>query len=209
MKIRLLLLLCASLAPAQVPQAFLAAPSTGLRRPADADKRLRAVTIVPGLFDQDSAKPEKLVDFNLFDDLLLRVKLEKMEHAGPGDKTVIWTGTVLNTKRGSVVMAVTGKVHSATITTDTATFALQHATEGKHWISERDFSQVTPEAEPLRVPSGELPLRRAPAIEADDGACAGGRIYRIRLVQHRPHTLALVDRRLHRSDTRLAGYTSR
>jgi len=170
MNTKLLLLFAATISYAQVPQAFIPVPSGGLRRPTEEGKRARAVTIAPGLFERDSAKPEKLIDLNLFDDLMLRVKFEKMEYAGPGDKTVIWTGTVLNTKRGSVVMAVTGKIHSATITTDTASFALQHASEAAHWISERDPNRLAPDGEPVRVPSGELPLRRTPTTLADDGS---------------------------------------
>jgi len=141
-------------------------------------KRLQPVEIDTGLFDKEAAavftkdKPRKVVDFNLFDELHMRVQLDKVEYAAFPEKTLIWTGTVLNTKRGQLVMAVTGKIHAATLTTDDGTvYSLQHAEDSIHWLRQLDAAKLPPDGEPLRVPSGDLPpLRRDPVVVADDGS---------------------------------------
>lgn len=122
------------------------------------------------LFNRDAADAfqSRVLEFNLFDDARLLVRLEKVERAEP--RTLIWTGRILNSQRGQLVMAVTGKIHSGTLTTDEGTvFTIRNADDSVHWVQERDPTLLPPDLEPIRVLPGELPARRAPQIAEDDG----------------------------------------
>lgn len=164
------------------PSAFRPAPANRAPEPIDgrgAIKRQRPVDIDISLFDRDAVTrfhtqggnaPSKTIQFNLFDDANLRVVFDKADFPSADKKTVVWSGRVENTKYGQITMAVTGKVATATVSSERGVFTLQHAEGLTHWAQERDPSRLLPEVEPVRVPTGELPPQRAPVSIGDDGS---------------------------------------
>ncbi len=167
------LILASSAAAQEAPKVFRTLPWSRAPQlaPSEAARRTVPVEIESTLFDREAAAKfqPRVVEFNLFEDAALPVRLETVEHAGP--RTLIWTGQVVNSQRGRLVMAVTGKIHAASLTTDDGRlFTLRYADDSVHWVQERDSAGLGPDLEPVRVLPGELPVKRAPLTEADDGS---------------------------------------
>ncbi len=175
----LLSLLGAHLTAQTYPSALQPAPvSRAPIRPTPPEvKRSRPVNIDASLFGIQAAAefhtnrtrmPVKIVDLPLFDDVSYRASLDRAENAWDG-KTVVWSGTLEQTRRGQVILAVNGKIVSGTITTgEGAVYQIRHAAGTLHWVEEMDFTQLPPEAEPIPVFTPEA--TRAPEAVADDGS---------------------------------------
>ncbi|MFN0165697.1 MAG: BACON domain-containing protein [Bryobacteraceae bacterium] len=176
----LLGLLGANLQAQTYPAAFQPAPMSRapIRRTPPEVKRSRPVEMDAALFDLQAAAgfhtnrarmPVKLVELNLFDDVSYRARLDRAENAWDG-KTIVWSGTLEQTRRGQVILAATGKIVSGTITTgEGAVYQIRHAAGALHWVEEVDFSKLPPEAEPVPVFTPEAAIR-APEATADDGS---------------------------------------
>ncbi|MFN0171278.1 MAG: M12 family metallo-peptidase [Bryobacteraceae bacterium] len=176
----LLLLLTSALRAQTVPSVFVPVPMSRapVQRLAPEVKRARPVELDYSLIDSAAAaqfsrdrarSPAKALDLNLFDAVTYRAQLDQVEYAWD-QETVVWSGRLAGTRRGQVLLAVTGEIISGTITTDEGkSFQIRNAHGAVHWVEEMDFSKLPRDGEPRPVFLPENPLR-APEAQADDGS---------------------------------------
>ena len=187
MKLIVTVLLTPLLYSQTIPTAFRPVPSSSaptLNEAVGRSRRVRAVEIDSSLFDEKAANvsrtaaadaPHKIVDLNLFDGTSLRVEFDRPEFAGSRSESILWTGRIQNSIRGQVVMAVTGKIHSATISMDSGEkYHIRQANSLVHWVTQGDSSRLPPDGPPKIVPPGEpaaaaMASTVAPTV-ADDGS---------------------------------------
>jgi len=113
-----------------------------------------------------AAQTDRSLVLNLFDDVLFRATLERVEPVANG---YLWVGRLQDVPGGVARLSIIDGIVAGTITTADAAYTIRYTGDGLHAIELIDQRGLPPEAPPLEVPDIGIATAE-PVTATDDGS---------------------------------------